>query len=187
KGVYSLYYDYSSRIDRLKSYQVLAINRGEAQKVLRVSVEIPERDWQQAIRNVFPDHPLSPWAEQLKLASDDGAKRLLLPAIERDLRATLTDQADSHAIFVFGANLRGLLTQPPLAGQVVLGLDPGFRTGCKVAVVDSSGKVLETATIYPHPPQKQQRESLAALAALVQRHGVTLISIGNGTASRETE
>ncbi|MCB0545934.1 MAG: hypothetical protein KDC70_20580, partial [Saprospiraceae bacterium] len=138
-------------------------------------------------RNVFPDHPLSPWAEQLKLASDDGAKRLLLPAIERDLRATLTDQADSHAIFVFGANLRGLLTQPPLAGQVVLGLDPGFRTGCKVAVVDSSGKVLETATIYPHPPQKQQRESLAALAALVQRHGVTLISIGNGTASRETE
>ncbi|MCB9114608.1 MAG: RNA-binding transcriptional accessory protein [Caldilinea sp.] len=187
KGVYSLYYDYSSRIDRLKPYQVLAINRGEAQKVLRVSVEIPERDWQQAIRNVFPDHPLSPWAEQLKLASDDGAKRLLLPAIERDLRATLTDQADSHAIFVFGANLRGLLTQPPLAGQVVLGLDPGFRTGCKVAVVDSSGKVLETATIYPHPPQKQQRESLAALAALVQRHGVTLISIGNGTASRETE
>ncbi len=187
KGVYSLYYDYSSRIDRLKPYQVLAINRGEAQKVLRVSVDIPERDWQQAIRSVFPDHPLSPWAEQLKQAGDDSAKRLLLPAIERDVRATLTDQADSHAIFVFGANLRGLLTQPPLAGHVVLGLDPGFRTGCKVAVVDASGKVLETATIYPHPPQKQQRESLAALAALVQRHGVTLISIGNGTASRETE
>ena len=187
KGVYSLYYDYSSRIDRLKPYQVLAINRGEAQKVLRVSVEIPERDWQQAIRAVFPDHPLSPWSEQLKQAADDSAKRLLLPAIERDVRATLAEQADSHAIHVFGANLRGLLTQPPLAGHVVLGLDPGFRTGCKVAVVDPSGKVLETATIYPHPPQKQQRESLAALAALIQRHGVTLISIGNGTASRETE
>jgi uncharacterized protein len=187
KGVYTLYYDYSSRIDRLKPYQVLAINRGEAQKVLRVNVEIPERDWQQAIRAVFPDHPLSPWSAQLKLAAEDGAKRLLLPAIERDLRATLTEQADSHAIHVFGANLRGLLTQPPLAGHVVLGLDPGFRTGCKVAVVDASGKVLETATIYPHPPQKQPREALATLADLIQRHGVTLISIGNGTASRETE
>ena len=187
KGVYSLYYEYSSRIDRLKPYQVLAINRGEAQKVLRVSVEIPERDWQQAIRAVFAEHPLSPWSEQLKQAADDSAKRLLLPAIERDVRATLSEQADSHAIHVFGANLRGLLTQPPLAGHVVLGLDPGFRTGCKVAVVDASGKVLETGTIYPHPPQKQTRESLAALATLVQRHGVTLISIGNGTASRETE
>jgi uncharacterized protein len=111
----------------------------------------------------------------------------LLPAIERDVRNTLTERADAHAIQVFAANLRGLLTQPPLAGHVVLGIDPGYRTGCKVAVVDASGKVLETATIYPHPPQKQQREALVTLAALVQRHGVTLISIGNGTASRETE
>ena len=187
KGVYSLYYDYSSRIDRLKPYQVLALNRGETQKVLRVHIEIPERDWQQAIRNVFPDHPLSPWAEQLKQAAEDSAKRLLLPAIERDVRATLSEQADGHAIHVFGANLRGLLTQPPLSGHIVLGIDPGYRTGCKIAVVDSSGKVLETGTIYPHPPQKQQREALATLAALLLRHGVTLISIGNGTASRETE
>jgi len=187
KGVYTLYYDYNSRIDRLKPYQVLAINRGETQKVLRVSVDIPARDWQQSIQNIFPDHPLSPWAEQLKLAAEDSAKRLLLPAIERDVRTALTETADAHAIHVFGANLRGLLTQPPLAEHVVLGLDPGFRTGCKVAVIDPSGKVLETTTIYPHPPQKQLRESLAALADLVQRHGVTLISIGNGTASRETE
>ncbi|MFO7634934.1 MAG: Tex family protein [Caldilinea sp.] len=187
KSVYTLYYDFASRIDRLKPYQVLAINRGEAQKVLRVSVDIPERDWQQSIHNVFPDHPLSPWSDQIKEAAQDSAKRLLLPAIVRDVRSTLTETADLHAIQVFGANLRGLLTQPPLAGHVVLGLDPGFRTGCKVAVVDASGKVLETATIYPHPPQKQQRESLAILADLVQRHDVTLISIGNGTASRETE
>ncbi|HHY56117.1 MAG TPA: RNA-binding transcriptional accessory protein [Chloroflexi bacterium] len=187
KGVFTLYYDFNSRIDRLKPYQVLALNRGETQKVLRVAVEIPERDWRQSIQNVFPDHPLSPWAEQLKQAAEDGAKRLLLPAIERDIRNTLTERADAHAIQVFAANLRGLLTQPPLAGHVVLGIDPGYRTGCKVAVVDASGKVLETATVYPHPPQKQQRESLAILASLVQRHGVTLISIGNGTASRETE
>ena len=187
KGVYTLYYDFASRIDRLKPYQVLALNRGEAQKVLRLSVEIPERDWRQSLQNVFPDHPLSPWAEQLKQAAEEGAKRLLLPAIERDVRSTLSERADAHAIHVFAANLRGLLTQPPLAGHVVLGLDPGFRTGCKVVVVDASGKVLETTTIYPHPPQKQQREALATLTALVQRHGVTLISIGNGTASRETE
>jgi uncharacterized protein len=187
KGVYTLYYDFASRIDRLKPYQVLALNRGEAQKVLRLSVEIPERDWRQSLQNVFPDHPLSPWAEQLKQAAEEGAKRLLLPAIERDVRSTLSERADAHAIHVFAANLRGLLTQPPLAGHVVLGLDPGFRTGCKVVVVDASGKVLDTTTIYPHPPQKQQREALATLTALVQRHGVTLISIGNGTASRETE
>ena len=187
KGVYTLYYDFASRIDRLKPYQVLALNRGEAQKVLRLSVEIPERDWRQSLQNVFPDHPLSPWAEQLKQAAEEGAKRLLLPAIERDVRSTLSERADAHAIHVFAANLRGLLTQPPLAGHVVLGLDPGFRTGCKVVVVDASGKVLDTTTIYPHPPQKQQREAIATLSALVQRHGVTLISIGNGTASRETE
>ncbi|HAJ38080.1 MAG TPA: RNA-binding transcriptional accessory protein [Chloroflexi bacterium] len=187
KGVFTLYYDFASRIDRLKPYQVLALNRGEAQKVLRVTVDIPERDWRQSMQNVFPDHPLSSWSEQLKQAAEDGARRLLLPAIERDVRSALTERADAHAIQVFAANLRGLLTQPPLAGHVVLGIDPGYRTGCKVAVVDASGKVLETATIYPHPPQKQQREALAALAALVQRHGVTLISIGNGTASRETE
>jgi uncharacterized protein len=187
KGVYTLYYDFAARIDRLKPYQVLAINRGEAQKVLRVAVDIPERDWRQAMQNVFPDHPLSAWAEQLKLAIEDSAKRLLLPAIERDVRAALTEQAESHAIHVFAANLRGLLTQPPLADHVVMGIDPGYRTGCKVAVIDASGKVLETTTIYPHQPQNQRRESLVVLADLAQRHGVTLISIGNGTASRETE
>jgi uncharacterized protein len=187
KGVYTLYYDFASRIERVKPYQVLAINRGEAQKVLRVAVEVPERDWRQVLQKNFPEHPLSPWAEQLMTAAEDGAKRLLLPAIERDVRTNLTESADAHAIHVFAANLRGLLTQPPLAGHVVLGIDPGYRTGCKIAVVDGSGKVLETTTIYPHPPQKQQRESLAVLADLVQRHGVSLISIGNGTASRESE
>ncbi|HEX2905290.1 MAG TPA: helix-hairpin-helix domain-containing protein, partial [Phototrophicaceae bacterium] len=120
-------------------------------------------------------------------AIDDAAKRLLLPAIERDVRTLLTEQAETHAISVFATNLRGLLNQPPLADQTVLGLDPGFRTGCKVAVVDATGKVLDTTAIYPHEPQRQWNAALRTLAELVERHQVTLIAIGNGTASRETE
>ncbi len=187
RGVYQTYYEFSLRVDRLRPHQVLALNRGEAQKVLRVSLEIPERDWRNAIGAVFRADPRAPWAPHLTEAAEDGAKRLLLPSIERDVRSQLTEDAERHGITVFGANLRGLLTQPPVTGHVVLGLDPGFRTGCKVAVVDGSGKLLATATIYPHPPQNQQRAALEILAKLTQQHGVTLIAIGNGTASRETE
>ncbi len=187
KQVYALYYDFEFRLDKLRPHQILALNRGEEQKILRVAIDIPERDWRNAINNVFRPHPLSPLAGQLEEAIDDAAKRLLLPAIERDVRSTLTEMAENHAIGVFGANLRGLLTQPPLAGQTVLALDPGFRTGCKVAVVDPSGKLLDTDTIYPHPPQNQKAASLRTLKELVQQHSVTLITIGNGTASRETE
>ena len=187
KQVYALYYDFQLRLDKLRPHQILALNRGEEQKVLRVAVDIPERDWRNAVNNVFRPHPLSPLAGQLVEAIDDAAKRLLLPAIERDVRTTLTEMAEMHAIQVFGANLRGLLTQPPLAGQTVLALDPGFRTGCKVAVVDPSGKLLDTDTIYPHPPQNQKAASLRTLKGLVEQYSVTLITIGNGTASRETE
>jgi len=187
RGVYQTYYDFNLRIDRLRPHQMLALNRGEAQKVLRVSLDLPERDWRSAVAAVFRSDPRSPWAAHLAEAAEDGAKRLLLPAIERDVRGQLTEEAERHAIAVFGANLRGLLTQPPVTGHVVLGLDPGFRTGCKVAVVDGSGKLLATATIYPHAPQNQQRAALETLARLTQQHGVTLIAIGNGTASRETE
>lgn len=187
KQLYAVYYEFEFRLDRLRPHQILAINRGEEQKILRVAIDIPERDWRNAINNVFRPHPLSPLAGQLEEATEDAAKRLLLPAIERDVRSTLTEMAEAHAIQVFGANLRGLLTQPPLAGQTVLALDPGYRTGCKVAVVDPSGKLLDTDTIYPHPPQNQKAASLRTLSTLVQDHGVTLITIGNGTASRETE
>ncbi|MEZ4864683.1 MAG: Tex family protein [Caldilineaceae bacterium] len=187
REVYALYYDFELRVDKVRPHQVLAINRGEAQKVLRVSIETPERDWRSAITAVFRPNQLSPLWEQLETAIDDAAKRLLLPAIERDVRNTLTESAEMHAIQVFAANLRGLLTQPPLAGQTVLALDPGYRTGCKVAVIDPSGKLLATETVYPHPPQKQTGATLRTLADLVQRHAVTLIVIGNGTASRETE
>jgi len=187
RDTYQLYHDFEYRVDRLRPHQVLAINRGETENILRVHVEVPERDWRAAVGSAFRPDRRSPLAGQLALAIDDAAQRLLLPAIERDVRRTLTDQAEAHATSIFAANLRALLTRPPLAGHTVLGIDPGYRTGCKAAVVDPTGKVLDTATIYPHAPQKQWDAAMQVLAALVARHGVTLIAIGNGTASRETE
>ncbi len=187
KSVFAVYYDFRQRVDRLRPHQILALNRGESEKVLRVSVEVNDRDWQNAIRPHFRPDGRSPLAEQMQLAIDDGVARLLLPAIERDVRRTLSEQAEIHAIQVFARNLRALLSQPPLADRTVLGLDPGFRTGSKIAVVDPTGKVLDTATIYPHPPQRQWGQSKAVLTELIRRHGVSLIAIGNGTASRETE
>jgi uncharacterized protein len=184
---YRLYYNFAHPVDRLRPHQVLAINRGEAEKVLRVHVEVAARDWRSAVGAVFRPDPQSPLVQQLLLAAEDAAQRLLLPAIERDVRRTLTEDAETHAIAVFATNLRALLGQPPLVGHTVMGLDPGYRTGCKVAVVDPTGKVLDTATIYPHEPQKRWEAAKEKLAGLVARHGVTLVSIGNGTASRETE
>lgn len=187
KQVYSTYYAFEFRVERVKPYQVLAINRGEEEKVLRVQVVVAPRDWEPAVAAVFRPDPRAPLAKQLEMAIEDAAQRLLLPAIERDVRRTLTEQAEEHAITVFATNLRGLLVQPPLAGHTVIGLDPGFRTGCKVAVVDPTGKVVDTATIYPHAPQKQWDAALRTLRGLITKHHATLISIGNGTASRETE
>ena len=187
RAVYQLYYKFEMGVNRLKPYQVLAINRGETEKILRVKVEVPERDWILALRSVYRPDRRSPLAEQMQMAIDDGTKRLLLPAIERDVRRTLTETAEIHAIQVFAENLRNLLNQPPLSGHTIMGLDPAYRTGCKVAVIDPTGKVLDTGAIYPHPPQKRREEALKQLALWVKRHGVTLITIGNGTASRETE
>lgn len=187
KSTYEVYYAYDNRVSRLQPYQVLAINRGEAEKILRVKIEVEERDWQEAIRSQFGSDYRSPLKDQLELAIADAAKRLLLPAIERDVRSTLSEEAEQHAIKVFADNIQGLLLQPPLADHTVMGLDPAYRTGCKVAVVDSTGKVLETTTIYPHKPQAKWDQALHTLRTLIARHGVTLIAIGNGTASRETE
>jgi len=187
RKVYESYYQFECGVDRLRPHQVLAINRGESEKVLRVKIEIPERDWRNAITAVFCPDRLSPLAEQMELTIQDAAERLLLPAIERDVRSDLTEKAEIHAINVFATNLRALLSQPPLSGHTVMGIDPGFRTGCKAAVVDPTGKLLDTATIYPHEPQKERERALKILSALVQKDKVSLITIGNGTASRETE
>lgn len=187
RQVYADYYDFHQRVDRLRPHQVLAINRAEREGVLRVRVEVPERDWQTEVLRHFRPDPASPLAAELEAAIADAAQRLLLPAIERDVRRTLTEQAEAHAIRVFAENLRALLLQPPLPGHTVLGIDPGYRTGCKLAVVDPTGKVLATGAIYPHPPQNRREEARRTLEDLVARYGVTLIAIGNGTASRETE
>ncbi len=187
KIVYESYYDFSIRIDRLQPHQILAITRGEKEGVLRVHVDLPERDWLDVIQAEYEEDILSPFAEQLELAILDSAERLLLPAIERDVRREKGESADNHAIQVFATNLRALLSQAPLAGNVVLGIDPGFRTGCKVAVVDATGKLLDTATIYPHEPKNDWKGAINTLQDMINRHHVTLITIGNGTASRETE
>ena len=187
KATYQLYYGFEYPVARLRPHQVLAINRGEAEKVLRVRVEIEARDWRSVVGAVFAPDRESPLVRQLVLAAEDGAQRLLLPAIERDVRRALTEAAETHAITIFAKNLRALLGQPPLAGHTVMGIDPGFRTGCKVAVVDPTGRTLDAATIYPHEPQRQRDAARKTLTDLASRHGVTLIAIGNGTASRETE
>lgn len=187
KRVYETYYNFEYRVDRIRPHQILAINRGEKEKVLRVAISLEQRDWENVIFRYFQPNPKSALNDQMREAIQDAADRLLLPAIERDVRRALSEVAESHAITVFSTNLKGLLNQPPLANYVVLAIDPGYRTGCKVAVVDPTGKVLDIATIYPHPPQNQKQESLKILKHLVEKHKVTLISIGNGTASRESE
>ncbi len=187
KGVYETYYDFRGRADRLQPHQTLALNRGEHEGVLRVKVTVPERDWRDAVALRYRADVRSPLASELATAIDDAASRLLLPAIERDVRRALTERAEAHAIDVFARNLQGLLLQPPLAGHTVLGVDPAFRTGCKLAVVDATGRLAATAKIYPHPPQNERTQAMSTLRDLVRRHGVTLVAIGNGTASRESE
>jgi len=187
KSVYETYYEFTSQVSRLRPHQVLAVNRGETEKVLRVKVTMEERDWKGSIVDYFRPDVRSPFCNELELAVMDAGERLLLPSIERDVRRELTVTGETHAIKVFAANLKALLGQPPLLDQTVLGLDPGFRTGTKLAVVGPTGKLLDTGTIYPHAPQNAWTESKDKLKALIAKHGVTLISIGNGTASRETE
>ncbi len=187
KRVYESYYEFSGIVSRLQPHQILALNRGEKEEILKLRVHIDERDWRSPIEAEFEEDIISPFSDQLTLAIEDAANRLLLPSIERDVRRALTETADSHAINVFATNLRALLSLPPLANQTVLGLDPGFRTGTKLAVVDPTGKLLDTGTIYPHEPQKKWAEAIDTLQDMINRHRVTLIVIGNGTASRETE
>lgn len=187
RQVYTLYYQFSTSVKYLRPHQVLAINRGEKQEILKVAVTFTDRDWADAIFSQFPPNSKSVFKQYLRTTAEDSAKRLLLPSIERDIRRYLTENAENHAIEIFTKNLKGLLTQPPLVDKTILAIDPGFRTGSKIAVVDSTGKLLDTATIYPHPPQNQSTQAYQIVENLVKDHQVNLIVIGNGTASRETE
>ena len=187
RRIFENYYDFSLPIDRIRPHQVLALNRGESENILRISTFIPERDWRGAVLEVYPIKDRSPLSGQFQLAIEDAATRLLLPAIERDIRRRLSDDAEEHAVKVFANNLRNLLTQPPLLGHITMGIDPGYRTGCKIAIVDQTGKPLCTETIFPHPPQNAEVEAKKRLQTMITEFQVTLIAIGNGTASRETE
>jgi uncharacterized protein len=187
RGVYRLYYDFAELVARVVPHRTLALNRAEREDVVRVAVDVPFERAAPLIHASYPTDPGSPLCAELESAVADGYKRLLAPAMEREVRAELTARAEEHAIATFATNLRHLLLQPPLRGARVLGLDPGYRTGCKVAVVDANGAPLEHATIYPHQPHRQWSEAKAKLKALIARHSISAISIGNGTASRETE
>ncbi len=182
-GVYQLYYEFNESVSRLVPHRVLALNRAEHEDVLRVSVTLPFEQTQADIMQLYPVKATSPFDGQLMEAMEDGYKRLLGPAMEREVRVELTRKAEEHAITIFAANLRNLLLQPPLRGRKVLGIDPGFRTGCKLTIIDENGKYLESDTMYLHQSEKAQQ----TLRKLIAQYTIDVIAIGNGTASRETE
>ena len=185
-SVYRLYYDFEQPLSRLQGHQILAINRGEKEKMLSVTVLLDREQALPLLRRAVVK-PGSAAMDFVKAAAEDAYDRLIYPSLEREMRASLTERADEGAIGQFALNLKPLLMQPPVKGKVTMGLDPGYRMGCKVAVVDGTGKVLDTAVVYPTYGERQKGESIAALLKLIRKHGVEHIAIGNGTASRETE
>lgn len=184
--IYKMYSDYSESIGKIPSHRVLAIDHGEREEALKVSLEA---DSQAALHLLEQEliRKNSPFAKQLREVCEDSYKRLLFPSLERQIRAQLTERADAQAIGVFSENLKNLLMQPPVKGAVTMGFDPAYRTGCKIAVVDPTGKVLDTTVVYPTPPASRTEEAKKILTQLIQKYGVTVIAVGNGTASKESE
>lgn len=187
ESVYEMYYDYQEPVRKLPPHRVLAINRGEREEVLKVSIDVAAEKIHQYMSRQYIKHWGSIVADTLTAIVEDAYKRLIAPAVEREIRNQLTEMAEEHAIQIFAENLRNLLLQPPVKGKVVLGVDPAYRTGCKLAVVDETGKVLDIAVTYPTPPHNKVAEARSIFQQLVDKHKVELIVIGNGTASRETE
>ena len=186
-SVFEMYYDFEEPVRRIAGYRVLAINRGEKEGILQVKIEPDQKRIAGYLTKQIITRRNENTTKILLEAIEDSYKRLIAPSIERDIRSELTEKAETAAIKVFGKNLEQLLMQPPIAGQVVLGWDPAFRTGCKLAVVDATGKVLDTVVVYPTAPQNKVEEAKKTVKDLIHKYGVTLISIGNGTASRESE
>ena len=184
-SVYRLYYDFKTPVNRAQGYQVLAINRGEREEILKVNVELDAETAHVTVRRATV--PGSANMDFVRAAADDAYDRLIQPSMEREIRNYLTDEANEGAIKMFGLNLKPLLMQPPVKGKVTMGLDPGYRMGCKVAVVDGTGKVLDTTVVYPTHGERQKQECITKLASMIKKHSVEHIAIGNGTASRETE
>lgn len=188
KNVFEMYYEYEEPVNRIVPHRILAINRGEKEDVLKVSIHVPvDRVLMIMWKEWIPATGSSPAIAEVKLAIEDSYKRLIQPSIEREIRNELTEKAETQAIHIFSANLRNLLLQPPMKGKYVLGVDPAYRTGCKLAVVDETGKMLEVTAIYPHPPKPDVAKSKAVVKAILAKYPISIIAIGNGTASRETE
>ena len=187
KEVYQVYYDFSIDIKKIKPYQVLAINRGEKEKVLKVSLSFEHPEVLNLIKKTAFDYRESYFMSILEEVIEDSFNRLIFPSIEREIRNQLTEQADLHAIEIFASNLRQLLLQPPLSNKIIMGIDPGFVSGSKVAVIDETGKYLDGTTIYPHPPQNKTEDAKKVILKFIEMYKAEIIAIGNGTASRETE
>lgn len=186
ESVYKMYDEYSESVSKIPSHRILAINRAESEDYLKVGIETDDEFIINKIEKMYIKDS-SIWTEYIKNAVADSYKRLIQPSIEREIRNMLTESADEQAIKIFGLNLKALLMQPPIKGKTVLALDPAYRTGCKIAVCDKTGKVLDTTVIYPTPPQNKTEEAKTVLKKLIKKHNVEIISIGNGTASKESE
>ena len=187
KSVYDMYYDYSEPVKTLASHRVLAINRGEKDNFLKVKLEIDNDKVLNYIQNKYINKNNSKNESEIIAAIEDSYKRLIFPSIEREIRAYLTENAQERAISVFGENIKNLLLQPPLKGKVVMGFDPGYRNGCKIAVVDKNGKFLDQVIVYPHEPRAEMESAKKKVTDLVKKYSIDVIAIGNGTASRESE
>ncbi|MFC7372759.1 Tex family protein [Fictibacillus iocasae] len=187
KKIYEMYYDYEEPLSKIVPHRVLAVNRGEREDIIKAGINAPEEEIISKMLRQHIKKPQSPSATYIKAAIEDGYKRLIAPSIEREIRTSLTETAEERAIHIFSENVKSLLLQAPLKGRMVLGVDPAYRTGCKLGVVDETGKMLHIVTIYPTPPRSEVEKSAKIVRDLIDKYGIELIAIGNGTASRETE
>lgn len=187
KSVYEMYYDFKEPVKKIADHRVLAVNRGEKEKLLKIKIDAPEEEILLFLKNNIIKNKKSITVNLVESAAEDGYKRLIAPSVEREIRNELTQRAEEKAIKVFAANLKNLLLQPPMKDMVVMGFDPAYRTGCKIAVMDETGKLLDTTTVYPTAPQNDTAKAKKELLALIEKHHVNMIAIGNGTGSRESE
>ncbi|WP_066175055.1 Tex family protein [Bacillus marinisedimentorum] len=187
KGIYEMYYSYSEPVSRIVPHRVLAVNRGEKEGALKAAIEAPEDEIRGYLKRRLIGHKTGPAVPHVEEAAEDAYKRLIQPSIEREIRNELTEHAEEQAIHIFSENLQSLLLQPPLKGKMTLGVDPAFRTGCKLAVIDETGKVLNINVIYPHTSENKRREAARMFMELLSTYKIEIVAIGNGTASRETE
>ena len=187
REIFQIYYDFKIEINKIKPYQILALNRGEKEGVLKISFEFDIVHVHKEIKKIFLGYKESNFMKIIESTIEDSFARLTFPSIEKEIRNILTDKADIHAIEIFAANLKQLLLQPPISNKIIMGIDPGFVSGSKVAIIDETGKYLDGSTIYPHPPQNKKEEAVKIVLNFVKKFNVDVIAIGNGTASRETE